>query len=349
MKIFISLLVLLFATQNIHAKPPIWIDLPSDDYSVLSKLQNDKFNHLNVLVQNYHAINKQDASLLEQRISALNAICNYLNLWDDMNEPKALKKFISNIRDIAVNKKQYLNELKIRFEDGSFEYSALYKYHMDQNGILKGLQPIFLHNSKEYDSTNGQYWGEYWMETIDPCHRQLTTYYNLWRKSNPNSSLGTFFLWLEDENLSKDVLYLNFMSDLDLKSHTVKVKNGLIYFNNFDAENIIDYDDPNQEYIFNIDLSGEIILVPANKHIHHVSISKGKPVLGCGNMLVRKGKIVSIELESGHYLPTIEHGIQTIKILQRKGITLDPRVKFSYYADFSKHTSTIEEFTDNYG
>ncbi len=348
-KIFISFLVLLLVTLNVVAKTPVWIDLPSDDYSFLAKLQHDKFNKLNDLVDKYHSFNKQDVTLLEQRINSLNMICKYLDAWSNVDESRSLKKFITNILDIANNKKQYLGELKSRFDSGAFEYSKLYTYHMDTNGILKGFKPIYLHNSKEYDSANGQYWGEYWIETVDPAHRQLTTFYNLWRKLHPDSSLGDFFLWLEDQNLSKDVLYLNFMSDTDINNHTVIVKDGLMFFNNFMSQNIINYCDPNQEYIFNINLSGKLVLVPASKYIHHVSISRGKPVLGCGNMMVCHGKIVSIELESGHYLPTVENGMQIIKILEMKGITLDHNIKFAYYENLTKHVSTIEDFISKYG
>lgn len=344
----ISLLILIISTAIVEAAPPAWIDLPLDDYSVLSKISHEMFNYLNNLVIQYHGLGKQNIDLLIERIRLLGIIVQYLDDWLMIETKILLRKFLGHIRNIGLNKMRYLNDLKLIFDKDHFSSAYLVNYHTDTTGIMPGYKPIYLHNSQEYDSFNGQYWGEYWMETIDPCHRQLTTFHKSWGKRNPDAHLGSFFLWLEEQNLSKDILYLNFMTDPEIMSQKVLVHNGLMYFNIPIKSNLIDYSDDSKEYIFNIDLSGNIILVTATKQTHHVSMSRGKPVLGCGNMVIHQGIIIKIELESGHYLPTVQDGLQTISILRNKGIDIRHDIEFSYYEGGCKNKTTINEFESSH-
>lgn len=99
-----------------------------------------------------------------------------------------------------------------------------------------------------------------------------------------------------------------------------------------------------KEYIFSIDLTERLLLIPATKTIHHVSLSHGKPVLGSGNMTVSQGKITSIQLESGHYLPTLQNGLQILDIFKKMNIFLEPSTPFTYYDSLGKHEVTVGEF-----
>lgn len=187
------------------------------------------------------------------------------------------------------------------------------------------------------------------METIDPCHRQLTPYLELFRSLyGPDHSLMSFFMWLETQNLSKDVPYLDWLTPEQLLRYQIIVKQGLLYHQIGEIYEKIHYANPDQEYIFNVEMDGRLILIPAEKTIHHVSISYGKPVLGCGNMLVNQGKITRIELESGHYLPTVEDGLQLINVLLELGITLDPSTPFSFYHNLQKHVLSVGEFVQSF-
>jgi len=223
-------IILLTAITSVVAVPPEWIDLPLDNYANLSKMEHNNFNTLNEIIQRYHSIDKQDPSLILQREIALDNVCKYLTPWIELENNLPLRKFICNIKIMANNKKGYLQRLRVRFEGDQFSEQYLKQYHMDTVNILPGYRPIFLHNCKEYDSAIGQYWGEFWIETIDPSHRQLTTFYNSWRKDNSKEHLGKFFLWLEEQNLSKDVLYLDFMSETEKNENKVLVDEGLMYF-----------------------------------------------------------------------------------------------------------------------
>lgn len=344
----IFFILLLFALK-INAAPPPWIDIPYDNYETLSPLSNQSLDTLNILVRNYHNISKTSLEKMSERIHALSLISDHLDKKIESEKNKVFKKFLIHINDITKNKKWYLSELKKNFDNNNFDYEYLREYHTDLSGLSSTHKPLYLCNKRMYDSLNGQYWGEYWIETIDPVHRQLTTFHDLWKKEKVNKpNLPLFFLWLEEQNLSKDVLYLNFMNELELAKQTVFVKDGLLYFNVSGRNELVDFCDKSHEYIFNVDLKGNLIVVPASKTIHHVSMSHGKPLLGCGNMLICKGVIKAIELESGHYLPSIENGLQILKIFKEKNIPLNPATLFTYYHNHEKHKSTIVEFLEKF-
>lgn len=343
--IFLQIICLFWGVSILSATPPKWIDIPNDNYEQIAEISHFRFNELNKLVKSYHNVDKTIDENICRRLKELEKIINYVNDWLIEDLPLKLDFFLKNILTIANNKYEHLKELHYIFQNSLADPESLKEYHYDISKLKNNYHPIFLCNHRMYDSFNGQYWGEYWMETIDPCHRQLTPFYELFRfKYGPNPSLFDFLLWLEGQNLSKDVPYLRFLDDDELDKATVKVKNGLLYFNVKNQEITIDYSNPNVEYIFNIDLEERLILVPGTKIIHHVSLSKGKPVLGCGNMIVKNGSLQSIELESGHYLPSIEDGVQVLRILEEKGILLYPSISFSYYKNGKKYHTSVTEF-----
>jgi hypothetical protein len=105
-------------------------------------------------------------------------------------------RFLGNIAQIAKNKRWYLTELKTIYAEEKDSFPYLKAIHLTVDVPLrKGLKPIFMHNSRLYDSLNGQYWGEYWIETLDPCHRQLTPYYDNWRNQlKTKDNMPPFFL-----------------------------------------------------------------------------------------------------------------------------------------------------------
>lgn len=342
---FFFLFFFFYFLSNLTGAPPKWIDIPRDDYKNIAPFLDARLEKLNELAADYHEISKISKECLAQRIEAIQRIIIYLENWLDSELPYHHSFFLSNICAIAKNKILHLKELEQLYQKGWYRAEYLKNYHFDVSELQEGYSPIFLCNKRMYDSFNGQYWGEYWMETIDPCHRQLTPYYELFTYIHgANESLLTFFLWLEEQNLSKDVPFLRFLSDQEIDQATVLVKDGVLYLNKEGENYLINYLDDSSEYIFNINLDKKLLLIPATKTIHHVSLSRGKPVLGCGNMTVKDGVIQSIELESGHYLPSVKHGVQLIKILKEIGIFISDNTRFSYYHNYKKHHTNVGEF-----
>jgi hypothetical protein len=323
---------------------PAWIDLPADDYSRLARFEDARFETLNSLVEKYQSIPKSTDLTLKNRMHALQDVSDFLSIWIDHETFGVRRSFLTNIKKIADGKKWYLTELDARCTSGHFETDYLKTYHYDLSGLNSKYKSIYLVHERHYDSHNGMYWGEFWFETIDPLHRQLTPYYDLWVKQNgKEENLLSFFMWLEDQNLPKDVPFIEFLNEQQLSQCTVIVEDGLLYLPSNGQKILVDYNQEDEEYIFNIDLSEHLLLMPASKKIHHISFSHGKPVLGAGNMTVNKGKISSIQLESGHYLPTFEQGMQILAIFNDLGISIEPTVPFTYYDNLGKHKTTIGE------
>src|SRR6266699_3805830 len=53
--------------------------------------------------------------------------------------------------------------------------------------------------------------------------------------------------------------------------------------------------------------------------IHHSSLAKGKRVAATGEMVVRNGRLESINNQSGHYFPTAHHHAQVVYELRNRG------------------------------
>ena len=296
---FIVASLLLF-NHLAYSIPPPWIDIPNDNYGLIAPKKNESFHNLDKLVKEYHKIPKEKKELVVKRIESLKRIVCYLEICIKNEKSKIHFNFLNNILKIARNKLWYLNELHERQTKKEFSHKKLTAYHSDLTGLKSTYTPLILYNKRMYDSSNGQYWGEYWMETIDPCHRQLTPYYELWKTQRKGGTLDEFFLWLETQTLSKDVPYLGFLSNEELAQIEVQAQDGLMYRLSNGEKKIVNYCNNKTEYIFNISIDEKLYLTPATKTVHHVSISHGKPVLGCGNMRVCDGKIIEIQLESGH-------------------------------------------------
>ena len=338
------LLLSIFLINTAFSMPPAWLDLPAGNYANLAEFEDERFASLTDLVNDYQSISKQKEANLNNRIHALHVIIDFLSPWIKEERINYRRHFLTNISKIAENKRWYLTQLNERIKNGQFEKTYLVNYHRDVTGLTSIYMPIFLNNRRHYDSNRGEFWGEFWLESIDPCHRQLMSYYDLWTQQKGNKQpLLAFFLWLEDQNLSKDVPYLDYLTQEQIDNCTVIVQDGLLYLPSETGKRLVDYHQNNKEYIFNIDLAEKIVLIPASKKIKHVSLSHGKPLLGAGNMTVVEGEIRSIELESGHYLPLLSHAWQLLKILDDKGIKLDPTIPFSYYIGYEKHKVTVAD------
>lgn len=343
-KQWVLALFLLFAT-SLYAAPAPWCDLPRDDYSKLARFADSRFETLNLLMQTYHSLPKNVETTFRPRIIALQEIVDFISSWIQDETIKNRRSFLANIQKHAANKKWYLEELDYRSVHGQFGTEYLRSYHQDVSAVSKNFAPIFLCHQRLYDSNLGIYWGEYWFETIDPCHRQLSHFYDHWLKlGGKEDSLLAFFLWLEEQYIPSDIVWVEFLHETQLQDYAVTIENNLLYFNSKGQKVFVHCDDDEVEYIFNIDGAGRLFIAPTSKTIRHISMSHGKPVLAAGNIRVNQGQIKALQLESGHYQPKPEHGRQMIEVFNEIGIRIDPSTPFSYYDSSGKHKTTVGEF-----
>jgi hypothetical protein len=153
-------------------------------------------------------------------------------------------------------------------------------------------------------------------------------------------------LWLEEQNLPAELLSIKFLSEEDLKKCLVGVKNNLLHFS-FSGK-MIPISEDEKEYLFILDLQKQLLICEESKTIHHDSLSHGKAVFGSGTMIIKRGVISSISLDSGHYQPTPFEGIQILSILQEKGIKISPFLKIEFFEDGEKSTLTVEKFIQRF-
>jgi hypothetical protein len=67
-------------------------------------------------------------------------------------------------------------------------------------------------------------------------------------------------------------------------------------------------------------------------HRHHSSLLAGRGVAGAGEIEVHNGHVQWISNKSGHYCPSVCHFLQTLHLLQKKGVPMTFRVKVLSFA-----------------
>lgn len=319
-----------------------WLDLPNDS---LEKLGNVTVSttFVNQLIQQYHSIEKTDPSKLTIRISYLKEITDaILILVEQESDPRA-KKFLNNIYLTAEEKERYLEALDAMRLKLSMNPDYIQAYMLDVEGISGNRTPLFLVNKRAYDSKLRIYWGEYYLEVIDPCHRFLTSYYDAWLATNPtNNDYFSFFIWLEGQSVHFEVTSVRYFSNSEKSQCEAFVKEGKLVkrINN----EILTCCQKNKEYLFTIDLDERFYIVKGEKGIRHTSLSHGKPVFAAGNILIKEGIIYRLGLESGHYQPTLIDAKQLLDILHGYEVTFSPDAVIDFYHNEGVHTLTLAEF-----
>lgn len=83
---------------------------------------------------------------------------------------------------MAEKKNWYLSNLQSLYAEQLDSYESLANYHLPDDQHQKdSILPLVLVNQLKFDPGLPGPWGLFWMETIDPCHRQLMPYYLQWR------------------------------------------------------------------------------------------------------------------------------------------------------------------------
>jgi hypothetical protein len=219
-KIKINLLLSCFLniliSGSVLAEAPqgAWIDIPTRSFVV----KEEAFAHIGILIDKYHSIDKKSIKSIDTRIDLLKRILQQARIINDKNSATKVSN-ISKLIPIAEKKIWYLEEIKkIYTNKKTFEiFTNLSKKE-------KKYTPIFLVNDIFFDFKLPTYWGLFWLEVLDPCHRMLTAHYIKWQESG---SSAPFFLWLEDQEFSFRSLQVKFFSSKEIENSELKVSNGL--------------------------------------------------------------------------------------------------------------------------
>jgi len=317
-----------------------WIDLPDDNYTLVLGYSSPRSEHLNKLIAEYNSLKKDAATILPSRIESLNEITQYLENWIETGLEKHDKpKHLRLLKDIAHRKLNYLVKLNHIFSHGLEKDEALTEYHTNCDQLLnKELVPITLNNQCFFSIQMREYWGNFWLETLDPCHRRLTPFYHQWQSAKrENPSLPHLFLWLETMHIPKYVPRVVYVEEHELAALELVVNEGLLFHGLEPAS----FDDPSERYLFAIDLDEKIYAGKESCGFSHSSFTQGKAVLGAGLLKIEKGVLKSVALESGHYLPTMKAGFQILRLFYEKGVNLQEKIQVIFFHDRNKYQTTI--------
>jgi hypothetical protein len=289
-----------------------WIDLPQGQLAAIGEWNAPVLAPLDSLFADYHAIPKTDPARAEERIARLEHIAAALDRTADGCGNGHGCYFLKSLRDTARHKAEYLRAL-LRIPGGDCTGAA---------GEADGEWDILpLCSRRRFDPGTGQFFGEYWLELLDPCHRSLGNFYDLWRDGGGRGRPVDFFFWLEDKNLPNWVPHWRLLADGELARCRVTVGgDGLL--RDGDGQPLRGGGNPGDELIFIVDRDGQLLVARGDRLVHHVSLSGGRAVLASGSLLAVDGTIRQIALESGHYLPPRENGRQLVHLFRRLGIPL---------------------------
>jgi hypothetical protein len=321
-----------------------WIDLPDDNYLDVLGYQTMNTQELNTLIQKYNQITKDQAVTLPCRIKKLNHVIEFIQEWIEKRlEPIDKKKHLLWIADIAVKKRNYLSALLDIYENHRYQESSQYNYHHDISRLKdKSKQAVILNNQRFFSLKMKEYWGDFWFETLDPCHRRLTPFLDQWRAlKKVDGNLPHFFMWLETQHLPKYVPQVTYLKNGELEKCRLMIKNGCFWEKTENEWIKANFNQAGKRYLFSIDLDGEIYAKEEGEGISHSSFTSGQPVLGAGLLQIRDGMLASLALESGHYMPTSDVGFQIFKIFEEKGARFPEQVEVIFFFDRNKYHAEI--------
>lgn len=168
----------------------------------------------------------------------------------------------------------------------------------------------------------------YWAEFLDPLHRagdKMSLYKQLWKTSH----IPNYFIYLETiENdplfrkyLPQDLQVQYFHTEEERAPHRLTFKKGVAY----QGDKLFDTSEFETEFsgkgygIFVLGTDGEFYVNNYHRYqLHHSSEFAGLPVVSAGEIMAKKGKILAINNKSGHYSPTLESVLTTLKSLEDK-------------------------------
>lgn len=135
---------------------------------------------------------------------------------------------------------------------------------------------------------------------------------------------------------------MTYLTGEDLEKRKVIIKDGR-FWEKSDSEWILaDFNFPGKRYLFSISLAGDIYVAEEVSGISHSSFTSGKSVLGAGLLQINQGQLISLALESGHYMPTIEIGHQILQIFEEKEVCFPDKLELVFFYDRNKYKVQLE-------
>lgn len=329
---------------NEHIRPS-WVDLPS--VAALGDIAGvADAAAFRELLTNYHGIAKDKVETLSSRCAQLNRIADYCS------RNRHDHSMYSGFAYRAAAKAKYLLALKKLYSDGTltegahiYDEEALSSRFNRFAARRSGYKPLVLSNALQYDPYNGHFWGTFWIEAIDPCHRPLEEYAHKWREEKKNRDVAPFFLWLETQDVSAHHKRIDFLNAAELKDARLHVQQGLLVKADRKLGKSAVTTAGRKEALFVITQDEKLCMIYGEGNYRHISLSHGKAVIAAGEIKIEDGKITELFTNSGHYLPPADFVPQMLKAFENIGVILDPALTLKYFSNEGIVTTPLKDFS----
>ncbi|MDE1152357.1 MAG: hypothetical protein PW788_07455 [Micavibrio sp.] len=327
---------------------PSWLDIPSlVMLQHIPEVVNDK--ELCALIAAYHGLTKDSYDTISDRCASLEKVSLHIEKKIICNEAS---KTLQDIQGTSDRKREYLARVRDLYEAGilvsdSRIYDAEKIRSYFESDIGNKYSSISLNNHIYYDSANARFWGEYWLEIIDPCHRPLEHYKEKWLQERIDGLQTPFFIWLEKHEVSPYHKKTILLSPQEIESLSLKIIDGKIITGAGTVNERSLTTNDSWETLFIITPEKQVFSCPATGNLRHVSLSLGKPLIGAGSLKAKDGVIIELHSDSGHYRPTPEMAKQTLKIFDEMGLKINDETIFYYFDDFKEIKTTVGAFLEN--
>lgn len=337
---FLSVLILfpfsLYAQEEINCS---WIDFPKQPLVFYLETPNPTYEEVDNIISTYHKMDKTNEKKLKERAEILECLSLTLQQASTIPEDKKGAKTLQKLSSIAMKKAHYLKSLNSIYLYGLDSFEEMENRY---GGLIEkqGYTALPLINKILYGTNLPSYWGLFWLEALDPCHRMLTPYYIKWKEQERTVP---FFMWLEEQEIPYYTPQIKLFTEeeLALTKYTVFSQNGLIYDIKGRKPTL---NEEKEEYIYVLSLERNFYITKADTSIRHFSLSGGKPVLAAGALKINEGKIVYLDGESGHYQPTVFDICQAIHLFKELGVIFEETLPIKYYLNQEVYQVPLSQF-----
>lgn len=306
---------------------PGWVDIPVDPLMSIADLPQAEAGQIRNLAAAYHELPKGSRDSLAPRIEALGKIADGQCWLAGQSEASGMRETLLQLERHTRDKRSYLADLAAIPDDRAIE-----KRFQDSSALAdRRYTPLPLRDELLCKPGPSTCWGKFWLEALDPCHRQLAGFYHDYLGSRPaTASIQDFFLWLESRTVPDTIPVVRYLSGRELAPLKVRPCDGiLVHPGSGAAVNTMD----GIRYLYVIDLQKQLYLAAASDNLFHSSLSGGKPVLGSGLLKVKDGVVQAVNFESGHYRPTLDQGHASIVLLAEMGAGFADPLVITFFED----------------
>lgn len=298
-------------------KTPAWVDVPA-----FAEIQAGPFlgkwaEALAARLRAYHRLPKNEEASLAERQSCLENMYDWLEGEAQCPSQEVAAKqeaLLSWLRELAKGKARFLSCLAQIFAGGWHEDEQLFTYLEGQEELAAGpWKPLFLTRERFLFPERDIFWGNYAMECLDPCHRQLPQLFKVW-ESLPQPK-PHYLLWLEEFSTHRHEHWVRYLHSHEADELACHFQGELLVNSRGRPLSCAE----RQHFLFVIDLEQRLLVQRAESQFCHASFTRGRPVLASGVLQARAGQLQHLKFESGHYLSGPEQWWQAICLLKALG------------------------------